>query len=166
MQPGIEKYFPGHKENSYTFKHPDLNRKALSDSPNPFKPSKTSTPFRTLNRNNAPLFRTKVIGKVPVHTSAKDSGFVSQEQQTRKRKLTYTERFIKKLKSIPPEQQEEEMSNPQAETANLHPQSAGGAPEPQGTSVHKDVTKQIVMKYSRTLRHYVLLPSDLDNKAK
>lgn len=42
----------------------------------------------------------------------------------------------------------------------------GSMGEAQGTNVHQNVTKQLIMKYRRTLRHYVQLPSDIDNKSK
>lgn len=162
-QPGINNYLPGHKEN-----HP-LLRKAFSDSSAPFNPKHTSTPIR--RPDNAALFRARPVGHIQKQTSAKDSGFASQSSQPQKRKGSYTDQFNKRLKQVQtdPEESQKMGSQPDANQGTMQvqrEQNTFGMSEPQGTMEHQKATKQIVMKYSRTLRHYVTLPAELDNSTK
>lgn len=54
----------------------------------------------------------------------------------------------------------------QKEPTPVPVQNSYGAYQPAQTSMQKRASKEIVMKYSRTFRHYVSLPNDVDNKLK
>lgn len=170
-EPGLEKYLPGTKEEAKKLEQPQA--RVEKENLHKFQPKFSSTPKRQkLQRPQQTLTRTSpFLNKLALHPStAKDSGFGSQSKSTtntNKRKGSYTDQFNKKLKETK-EETNQNMSQPIGTGENqINVHSHGGPTgEPEGTTVHQNVTKQILMKYSRTLRHYIQLPTDVDNKTK